>query len=190
MRDGEKKVLRQRIRRDRAQRQDRAEVAAGLARALANAPVGSATIVGYLCLPSEPDLGDCLADVYRAGRRVLVPRTAGPGRLEFLPWEPGIPLGRDRHGFPVPLGDPVAAPVSPETLLLIPALAVDHEGIRLGQGAGYYDRFLADLPRHPVGPLRAAVVHPEELVSGPLPREPHDEPVDAALTPTGWVPLG
>ena len=70
--------------------------------------------------------------------------------------------------------------------LLIPALAVDRGGRRLGQGGGWYDRLL---------PLRAdgvrifAMVHDDELVTGPLPTEAHDEPVDAVITPEEWFLL-
>ena len=70
--------------------------------------------------------------------------------------------------------------------LLIPALAVDCDGRRLGQGGGWYDRML---------PLRApdthtfAIIHPEELVAGPLPVEEHDESVDAVITAQEWFLL-
>ena len=70
--------------------------------------------------------------------------------------------------------------------LIIPALAVDSAGRRLGQGGGWYDRML---------PLRSpeahtfAILHPEELVPGPLPMEEHDEPVDAVITAQEWFLL-
>jgi 5-formyltetrahydrofolate cyclo-ligase len=71
-------------------------------------------------------------------------------------------------------------------VVLLPGLAVSTAGIRLGQGGGFYDRLLADLPRHPAGPLRVAVVHEDEFLQpGELASEPHDllGAVDQVLTP-------
>ena len=70
-------------------------------------------------------------------------------------------------------------------LILVPALAIDHAGIRLGRGGGWYDRALA---------LRAAqtsvvgICWPGEFVEDPLPHLDHDLPVDAVLTPEGFTP--
>ena len=70
-------------------------------------------------------------------------------------------------------------------LILVPALAIDHAGIRLGRGGGWYDRALA---------LRAeqtsvvGICWPSEFVEDPLPHLDHDLPVDAVLTPEGFTP--
>ena len=70
-------------------------------------------------------------------------------------------------------------------LILVPALAIDHAGIRLGRGGGWYDRALA---------LRAeqtsvvGICWPGEFVEDPLPHLDHDLPVDAVLTPEGFTP--
>lgn len=92
-----------------------------------------------------------------------------------------------------------AAPLSPTTppatdattlrnasLIILPALAVDRHGTRLGRGGGWYDRALTY--RAPNAPI-IAVCWPWELVASDLPREPHDVPVDALLTPDGvtWL---
>ncbi|KGM15002.1 hypothetical protein N867_13010, partial [Actinotalea fermentans ATCC 43279 = JCM 9966 = DSM 3133] len=70
--------------------------------------------------------------------------------------------------------------------VIAPALAVDTDGGRLGQGGGWYDRVL----RHaPADALVVAVVFDEEVydaVVRPLPREPHDRLVDIVATPSGW----
>ena len=70
--------------------------------------------------------------------------------------------------------------------LIIPALAVDRGGRRLGQGGGWYDRMLP-LRRDGVGVF--AMVYDDELVPGPLPTEEHDEVVDAVITPSAWFLL-
>jgi 5-formyltetrahydrofolate cyclo-ligase len=82
---------------------------------------------------------------------------------------------------------------APEVIFL-PALAVDAAGTRLGQGGGYYDRYLAELltrpkqPMPPTQPMLVAIVYDDEFVDAtgePLPRESHDIPVHAAITPAG-----
>jgi 5-formyltetrahydrofolate cyclo-ligase len=68
-------------------------------------------------------------------------------------------------------------------LVLVPALAVDRSGTRLGRGGGWYDRALAYARPDA---LVLAVVYPDELFpAGALPCESHDQPVDGALTPLG-----
>jgi 5-formyltetrahydrofolate cyclo-ligase len=70
--------------------------------------------------------------------------------------------------------------------IVVPALAVDHRGTRLGRGAGYYDRALARVPRR--API-VALLHDGELVER-LPADPWDRPVTAAVTPAdGWTNL-
>jgi 5-formyltetrahydrofolate cyclo-ligase len=70
-------------------------------------------------------------------------------------------------------------------VVLAPGLAVDRRGVRLGRGAGYYDRALAAV-RAPV----AVLLYDAELVEEDLPAEPHDRPVTAVVTPLrGWVNL-
>ncbi|MDN6795644.1 MAG: hypothetical protein L0L69_11450, partial [Propionibacterium sp.] len=68
------------------------------------------------------------------------------------------------------------------TVVLVAALAVDLSGTRLGQGGGWYDRALEHLS--PGVRVVAAVLDGEILAAGALPREPHDHPVDAVITPT------
>jgi 5-formyltetrahydrofolate cyclo-ligase len=106
----------------------------------------------------------------------------GPAELPGAPMRPpGDPLGLDT--------------VRRVDLLLVPALAVDTAGRRLGQGGGSYDRVLQRLAGAPTAdrPLVVACVHDDELLDArrsPLPEEPHDRRVDAVLTPGRYVDLG
>ena len=61
---------------------------------------------------------------------------------------------------------------------MVPALRMDSDGYRLGQGGGFYDRFLPKVQAWKIG-----LLHDGELSSQKLPREPHDIPLDAAATP-------
>ncbi|MBV9091495.1 MAG: 5-formyltetrahydrofolate cyclo-ligase [Mycobacteriaceae bacterium] len=131
--------------------------------------------------PGYPDLPDALLDL---GVRVLLPvaRTSGDGTPLPLRW-----AEHRRAGLvPAPFGlfEPVSAWLGPPALgtvrtVFVPALAVDRHGVRLGRGAGFYDRSLSF--RDP-GARLIAVVRDEELVDE-LPVEPHDVPMTHALTP-------
>jgi len=68
--------------------------------------------------------------------------------------------------------------------IILPALCVDESGIRLGRGAGYFDRALADVPSAETGgPIRIALLFDDEFLSA-VPSDEHDEPVDLVVTPT------
>ena len=92
---------------------------------------------------------------------------------------------------PLGLREPAGPRLGPDAVadadvVLVPALAVDHAGTRLGRGGGYYDRALA---RVPAGVPVVALLHDGELVDA-LPADPWDRPVTAAVLPaTGWVQL-
>jgi 5-formyltetrahydrofolate cyclo-ligase len=138
--------------------------------------------------PGYPRLPDVLLDL---GVRVLLPvaRTSPDGTPLPLRW------AEYRHAALVaaPFGllepdGPWLAPVALATVrtILVPALAVDRRGVRLGRGAGFYDRSLGF--RDPAARL-IAVVRDDELVDE-LPAEPHDVPMTHALTPGhGFVTL-
>lgn len=156
--------------------------------------MGDGPVAAYLAMPGEPDPSALCAALRKAGHLVLLPIPL-PGRE--LAWA----LDDGRRGIaaapvrvPVPLGEQVGvgAPVLRAHgvgVLLIPALAVDAAGGRLGQGGGYYDRLLgalARVDRERGGILVVAVVHDDEVLeAGEIPTEPHDRAVDAALTPSG-----
>ncbi|MDQ2721844.1 MAG: 5-formyltetrahydrofolate cyclo-ligase, partial [Actinomycetota bacterium] len=86
--------------------------------------------------------------------------------------------------------EPTGRTLGPEAItdahrVVVPALAVDRHGTRLGRGAGYYDRALRRVPK---GVAILAVVRSEEVYSL-VPRETHDVSVDGALTPAGLIRL-
>lgn len=113
-------------------------------------------------------------------------------RLHYRPWSPGAPLRPDACGIPAPAPAalPAEPPLRPEelALLLVPALAIDRSGIRLGSGGGWYDRLRADPAWRA---LPALVVLPAACVSAdPLPRDPWDVPFDGWLDEQGLHRLG
>ena len=109
---------------------------------------------------------------------VCLPLTHGRGSpLTFLRWTPETPMVRDGFGVPVPEG---SEEVVPETLV-VPMLAFDRLGHRLGYGAGHYDRTLAKL--RPAGPVLAVgFAFEAQFVDTPLPSEPTDQALDLIVT--------
>jgi len=150
------------------------------------------TVAAYVPIGSEPGSIELIDGPLRMGVRVLLPvarhdAADTPLPLQWGEYRPGG-LVAARFGLREPAepwlpADAVAA----ATVVLVPALAVDRTGVRLGRGAGFYDRTLglAD----PTAKL-VAVVRDDELVDT-LPAEPHDVRMTHALTPRrGLVALG
>ena len=146
------------------------------------------TVCAYVPLGTEPGSIEMVDMLLRRARRVLLPvaRTTADNAPLPLRW------GEYRPGALVPgpwgLLEP-AEPVLPESalgeadLVIVPALAVDHQGVRLGRGRGFYDRSLGG--RDPQARL-VAMVRDAEFV-GELPAEAHDVPMTHVITPRGGV---
>jgi len=119
----------------------------------------------------------------RAAERggVCLPVTHGHGPLTFRPWRPGMVLERDGFGTEFPAEGPDIAPVT----LVVPLLAFDRRGHRLGYGAGHYDRTLSGLRR--AGRVTAiGFAHAAQEIAR-CPDEPTDEPLDLVVTETGVI---
>ena len=129
----------------------------------------------------EPDLRP-LAERLPAGwpDHLALPAIRGE-RLLYLPWRPGDPLAPDGAGIPAPLGQRGLEP-SELGLLLVPALALDRGGLRLGSGGGWYDRLRSDPAWRAVPAL---VVVPAVCVVPVLPCDPWDVPFPGWLEETG-----
>ncbi|MEB3980289.1 5-formyltetrahydrofolate cyclo-ligase [Mycobacterium sp. 663a-19] len=153
---------------------------------------GGSTVCAYVPVGTEPGSIEMLDMLLRRSARVLLPvaRTAADGipmRLRWGEYRPGTLVSG-----PWGLLEP-PAPWLPESalaeaaLVIVPALAVDRRGVRLGRGRGFYDRSLDG--RNARARL-VAMVRDAELVDE-LPAEPHDVPMTHALTPRrGLVALG
>ena len=161
-----------------------AEGIASQIRALASSMGGVTLPALFVSTPLEPDMSLALGLFPRALLPVLLDEAGAPlGAPHWGLWETGRAL--------VTLGRPPAQPdgkalgseaLAGADLILIPALAASEDGTRLGQGGGWYDRTLPH--RAPSAPIVAVVFDDEVLAGGRIPREPHDVPVDAIITPT------
>lgn len=165
--------------------------AAALVDAVRSLPVASegATVCCYVPFGSEPGSVALLDVLSQAGARVLlpvIPATRAPLDWAEYTGTASLVPGRFR-GVLEPDGPRIGPTgIGDATLVLLPALAVDRQGVRLGRGAGYYDRSLV----HATPDVQlVAVVRDDELVDT-LPREDHDVRMTGVLTPArGLVPL-
>ncbi|MGW4356722.1 5-formyltetrahydrofolate cyclo-ligase, partial [Nocardia sp. NPDC004582] len=140
-------------------------------------------VCAYVPVGAEPGSLALLDALRAAGARVLLPVTGEPGPLTWAEYTGPGGLRRGRFGLREPDGDPVTDGISAASTILVPALAVDRRGVRLGRGAGYYDR---SLNAARADARLIAVVRDDELVDR-LPEEPHDHRMGWALTPFGGL---
>jgi len=198
-----KQALRSRLLAARARRPPGVRAAAGvaIARVLEQhltdlaAPIGgqpadssgTRLVAAYLSVGSEPETGPLLAGLAGLGVRLIVPVLLDDLDLDWAAYTPG---DRVVGGLRATL-----APANPRLgvealawadLIVVPALAVDRRGHRLGRGGGSYDRALNRV-RDGVPVL--AVVHDDEVLDE-LPALPHDRPVDGVVTPSGVALFG
>jgi 5-formyltetrahydrofolate cyclo-ligase len=183
-----KSALRERILAARQERPaaERAAAAAAVATTLLRGLARARTIAAFAPDETEPGHGRIPASYTQLGARILLPVVPDDGGE--LRW--AVDTGRlapGRFGLLEPVG-PRLGPTAVGTadVVVVPAVAVARDGVRLGRGGGYYDRAL----RHArPGAVLVAVVWDDEFFDE-LPSEPHDQRVTAVVTPSGgWQNL-
>ncbi len=146
-------------------------------------------VAAYLALPEEIDVAACLALARRRGCEIWLPRivSARGRRMTFAP--AGGALRRNAFGIAEPADSRRLDPRWLQ-LVLVPLVAVDSRGARLGMGGGFYDRALAFRRRreHWRGPRLVGVAHSSQQLDS-LPSLPHDIHLDALLTEQGLFPF-
>lgn len=153
------------------------------------AVVGQArTVAAYVPIRTEPGCTDMLEVLGELCETVLLPVVDTGTAGEHLPlrWGRYIPgrLHKARFGLLEPGGPALpASAVARARVVLVPALAVDRRGVRLGRGGGFYDR---SLPLCAPGTRLVAVVRDGDILDK-LPDEPHDVPMTHTLTPGGGL---
>ena len=139
------------------------------------------TIASYISYGDEPSTQTLNFELLKRDKNLLLPRLLSDRNLEWVPWD-----GRDDSlsqpigsGYREPIGNTYDGEID---LLIIPALAVDMNGNRLGQGGGSYDRALETLQS-----WKVALIYDDEILDTDIPVELHDQRVNAAVTPVRLV---
>ena len=143
---------------------------------------GARALAIYAALPDELSTLALFRRALDAGKRLALPRVLGQGALEFAWVRDFEDLRPGRYGVPEPPSESVLVSLAEMDLIVVPGIAFDRGGGRLGRGGGYYDRALAVLgtPR----PFVIGFATSEQLVPE-VPREVFDERVDAVVTEAG-----
>ncbi|MFH9754940.1 5-formyltetrahydrofolate cyclo-ligase [Streptomyces griseus] len=168
-------------------KEDAVRSAAVLAAAALGLPelADARTVAAYVSVGREPGTRALLEALRGRGVRVLLPVLLPDNDLDWAAYEGPehlLPAGR---GLLEPDGPRLGrdAVLDADTVLL-PGLAVDGAGMRLGRGGGSYDRVLARLTAAGAHPALVVLLYDDEVVAR-VPSEPHDHPVDAVVTPAG-----
>jgi len=148
------------------------------------------TVTAYLELATEVPLAATRAALAAAGVTVLVPRVLPDADLDWVRWTPDTPAPASRTatvtGTAEDLGPSALVAAS---VVLLPGIAGDRDGRRLGRGGGSYDRALGRLPTGSRRPWTCLVLYDDEVVDM-VPVDVHDVYVDAVVTPGGLVRRG
>ena len=146
----------------------------GVLFAQSEAYTNAKTIYGYLPYNQEVRTVPMLEQALKDGKKVAVPKVYGD-EMKFLYLDDLTKVSKGYAGIPEPIADgPVA---DDETaLVLMPGLAFDPQGHRIGYGGGFYDKFLAAEPNHPT----LALCYEFQMLPE-LDTEEHDIPVDTVL---------
>jgi 5-formyltetrahydrofolate cyclo-ligase len=138
-----------------------------------------AVVAGYFPMRDEADPRALMAALSERGHPLALPCVTAGQPLVFRSWKMGDPMHANPRAFNI--AEPLAAaPLVVPGAVLVPMLAFDADGHRLGYGGGYYDRTLSGLPdTRAIGIAYAG----QEITS--LPREAHDHPLDLLVTENG-----
>jgi 5-formyltetrahydrofolate cyclo-ligase len=139
-------------------------------------------ISAYWPMRNEIDPRPLLNHLHGQGKPLALPRMFSPTAPPlFHLWKPGDALAEDACGIMAPT---LSAPILEPLLLLVPLLAFDRTGGRLGYGGGHYDRLIASL--RPRGVRAVGLAYAAQEVAA-TPAGPHDQKLDAVLTDQGVI---
>jgi 5-formyltetrahydrofolate cyclo-ligase len=139
----------------------------------------AATVAAYVSVGREPGTGVLLDELVAAGKRVILPLLQPDNDLDWATYTGSDALVSAGRGLLEPSGPPLGTDaIATADVVVVPGLAVDQTGLRLGRGGGSYDRALG---RVPVGTFTCVVLNDEEVLDA-VPAAPHDRRVTAAVT--------
>ncbi len=138
----------------------------------------ASVIYPYVAYNQEVITNEIILDALKSGKRVAVPKTY-TDYMEFLYITDLNQLEPGAFNIPEPITTEIAN--EPEVLIIMPGIAFDPEFNRIGYGGGFYDKYLANHPD--TNFTKVAVTYDFQIVDH-LETEPHDEKIDAIITPT------
>ncbi|MFI9049238.1 5-formyltetrahydrofolate cyclo-ligase [Streptomyces sp. NPDC053427] len=142
-------------------------------------------VAAYVSIGNEPGTLPLLDRLRAAGVRVLLPVLLPDNDLDWAVYEGAERLVRAGWGLLEPAGERLGPEAVTEAgVVLLPGLAVDGRGLRLGRGGGSYDRVLERLERAGSTASLVVLLYDTEVLED-VPAEAHDRPVHAAVTPSG-----
>lgn len=145
------------------------------------APASGVSLAAYVAFRDELDPLALLTRLASDGASIALPCVIARGEpLVFRAWKPGDALAVGAHGIPAPGAD---APLVVPRVVLVPLLAFDAQGYRLGYGGGYYDRTLAALRKGGGVDVIGLAFDEQEMPT--VPHGARDQRLDRVLTPSG-----
>jgi 5-formyltetrahydrofolate cyclo-ligase len=149
--------------------------------------IAARNLLGYLALKDEIELSAVLKAAFSTGKTVAIPRfipETGLYGAAVLPEKEGFAtLSFGRFGVLEPAASAPMLPLNQLDFVLVPGVAFDPSGKRLGRGKGFYDRLLADTNN---SCIKCGVALDEQLVAA-IPAESHDVSMNFILTPSRWI---
>lgn len=141
----------------------------------------------YYAIKNETDTALLLDTAWAEGKDVFLPYTRPGGFMEFLPCLSRQSLVPNRMGIPEPT--PESCPLPPEgewvpRLIIVPGVAFDRQGHRIGMAGGYYDKYFSRSSTQDI--FRLALAYAFQVVNS-LPADPWDAPVHAIATEEGLL---
>lgn len=135
------------------------------------------SVMAYAAIPPEAELRTVLEAALEQGKRLLLPRCDADGIMTARAVGSLLELRAGAYGILEPAPEAAIVPAEQIDMILVPGLAFDPKGRRMGRGKGYYDRYLAGFAGKTMGICTLLV--PE------VPTEPLDRPMDAVVTDSG-----
>ena len=133
----------------------------------------------YISVGDEVSTGKLISKMFSDGKRVCVPLCYGKGIMDAVEISSEEELVPGKYNIPEPADKTRVVDASELDLIIVPGVAFDEKGLRLGRGGGYYDRFL----KNAVNAKKVAVCRDINFVEE-VPHEDHDESVDIIISET------
>ena len=154
-----------------------------------NLQVAQKSVSGFIPYRSEIDVTAMMAELLKQGYITCLPIVTGKNQpLTFRQWQPGDKTQKGVWNIPVPL---LTAPTIEPDILLVPLLAFDRRGFRLGYGGGFYDRTIEKLKqtKSTKSIVTIGVAYSAQEVTN-VPKDNHDQQLDWILTEKGPIKCG